>query len=106
MLALHATKSNKVHFLIDAITSINQTHVVFDDRNPTTDVGVRGNQHTLEAIHSTCKGIFPAEGTDKSDRNDFDNFIGLCLFLSVASESLYKVPRFANQPPFKGLAFA
>lgn len=99
-------QKEKVHFLIDAITSINQTPVVFNDRSPTTHVAVRGNNHTLETIYSTCKGIFPAQGADKSDRINFDNFIGLCLFLSVASNSKNKDAVYhASQPPFKKLLF-
>ena len=61
---------------------------------------------SLEKIYSECKGIFPAQGASKSDRNDFNGFIGLCLFLSAASKLKYKLANnLAGKAPFEKLPF-
>jgi Lipase (class 3) len=103
-----ANQKPKVNILIAAIEAIEAM------KTPAVDlsgkfwvmVGSARQQWSLEEIYSQCKGMFPAGGASKSDRNDFNNFIGLCLFLSAASELTYKeADELARKSPFDELPF-
>ena len=104
------TQKTKVSILIEAIQFINQMQGNIDKLDKFDKIGVHvGNAYcncSLEEIYSKCQGILPAQGADKSDRNKFDNFIGLCLFLSAASKLTYKRANdLVINPPFEKLPF-
>jgi hypothetical protein len=102
------TQKPKVELLIAAIKAIDRLPSVNRNLIRVIRVGDQAPYQllSLEDIYARCKGILPAQGADKSDRNNFDNFIGLCLFLSLASNSKYKDAVYhASQPPFEGLPF-
>jgi hypothetical protein len=103
-------QKKKVGILLEAIQFINQMKGDVDklDRFDKIGVQVDGAYHnwSLDKIYSEGKGIFPAQGPSKSDRNDFNGFIGLCLFLSAASKLTYKLANdLAGQAPFAELPF-